>query len=249
MLLPLDSRPLALSGPSRAALLAAAAALAWLAAGSATVAAGVPAAAFADGPGLAAVAAFAVSMSVTPGPNNLMVTASAATFGLRRTLPHVLGISAGFPAMILAVGLGLGGLFASFPALHQVLKAAGAVYLLRLAWRIATAERAAADGEPDRPRRSRPLTFLQAALFQWVNPKAWVIAVGAVTTYTTVGGDPLAEIGLVAAIFLLLSFPCVGVWALFGAALGRVLKTRRALRAFNLAMAALLALSLVPLVL
>lgn len=181
---------------------------------------------------------FCFSTSITPGPNVIMVTASGATYGFRPTLPHLLGIALGFPVMVLAVGLGLGAVFQSLPVLHDGLKVVGSAYLLYLAWRIATAERPKA-GVPG----GRPLTFLQAAAFQWVNPKAWVIAVGAVSAFSTLELSPLANAALIAVAFGAMAFPCSAVWAGFGTAIGRLLTSDRALRAFNLTMGALTALS------
>ena len=183
---------------------------------------------------------FCFSTSITPGPNVIMVTASGATYGFRPTLPHLLGIALGFPVMVLAVGLGLGAVFQSAPALHDGLKVVGSAYLLYLAWRIATAER---------PREGkaggRPLTFLQAAAFQWVNPKAWVIGVSAVSAFSTLELSPLANAAIIALVFGAMAFPCSAVWAGFGTAIGRLLTSPRALRGFNLAMGALTALSVV----
>ncbi|MFC4353079.1 LysE family translocator [Fodinicurvata halophila] len=188
------------------------------------------------------IAAFALVATITPGPNNIMVTASGVNYGYRRTLPHILGISIGFPVMVLAVGLGLGGLFRAVPALHDILKIAGIAYLLWLAWRIATTRR---QGEASsRP----PLTFLQAAAFQWVNPKAWMMATGAVAAYTTGGDSVFAEVLLITALFALVAFPCVSAWTLLGSALGRFLAEGRRLQLFNIAMAALLVLSILPVV-
>ncbi len=188
---------------------------------------------------------FAVSTAVTPGPNNVMVTASAANFGFRRTLPHMAGIALGFPVMVLAIGFGLGAAFERYPSVHQTMQWLGTAYLLFLAWRIATA---ATAGENGTKAPGRPLTFLQAALFQWVNAKAWIIAVGAVSTYTTVGGSPLVETPLIAAVFGLVAAPSIALWAGFGLGVGRLLRSPRAFRAFNVTMAALLVASLVPLV-
>jgi threonine/homoserine/homoserine lactone efflux protein len=185
---------------------------------------------------------FAVVTTATPGPNNVMLTASGANFGFWRTLPHMLGIATGFPVMVVAIGWGLGELFHAFPALHEVLKYVGAAYLLFLAWKIATAGRVGTVQS-----RGRPLTFLQAAAFQWVNPKGWMMALGAISAYTTVGGNPFLETLVIAAIFATVAMPCIGVWALFGAAIGRLLRSEAWLRAFNWAMAALLVASLAPL--
>jgi threonine/homoserine/homoserine lactone efflux protein len=187
---------------------------------------------------------FALSMSITPGPNNVMVTASAANFGFRRSVPHMLGVTLGFPVMILALSLGFARMFQAHPQVHQAMKYIGAAYLLYLAWRIARA----GDGGGGSDGKARPIGFVEAALFQWINPKAWIIAVGALTTYTTVGGSVLGEAGLIAAVFIVTCFPSLALWALFGAGLGHWLESPRARRAFNWTMAGLLVLSLVPVV-
>jgi threonine/homoserine/homoserine lactone efflux protein len=186
---------------------------------------------------------FTVSMSLTPGPNNVMVTASAANFGFRRTIPHMLGVAFGFPLMLLPLALGFGAVLAAYPQIHRALHWFGIAYLAWLAWRIATAGRAGPAA------RARPLTALEAALFQWINGKAWVIAVGAITTYTTVGGDLLLESAAIAALFIPVCLAALSIWAGFGTAIAGWLRSAAALRAFNIAMALLLVASLVPLVL
>jgi threonine/homoserine/homoserine lactone efflux protein len=184
---------------------------------------------------------FAVATAITPGPNNIMLTASGANFGFRRTLPHMLGVAIGFTIMVLAIGLGLSEIFECFPLIHEVLRCGGGAYLLFLAYRIATA----APTTPDAAQPTgRPLTFLQAALFQWINPKSWMMAVGAISAYTTVGGNLLLESVLIALIFGAIGLPSTALWAGLGVAIGRVLQTRWALRAFNIAMALLLVASL-----
>ncbi len=189
---------------------------------------------------LAPLFTFCFSAAVTPGPNNIMLTASGATFGFKRTIPHLLGISLGFPAMVLAIGLGLGAIFEQFPVLHEVLKLVGAAYLLYLAWRVATNER------PSEGRTGgKPLTFLQAAAFQWVNPKAWVIGVGAVAAFSSLELSPLANTLMIAGAFFAATFPSTALWAAFGTAIGRLLSSRRALRTFNLSLGAVTALSVV----
>ncbi len=193
-----------------------------------------------SGTTVAALAAYAFVTSITPGPNNLMLLASGTNFGLRRTLPHLLGISLGFGVMVFGVGLGLTGLFLAFPPLYLAMKVVGAAYLVWLAWRIATA--AAPMGES---KRRRPMSFLGAAAFQWVNPKAWIMAVGAISNYAPAeaGASSLAVIALV---YALVNAPSVAVWAAFGAALRNWLIHPRRLRIFNIAMAILLLASLYP---
>ena len=184
---------------------------------------------------------FAAAMTLTPGPNVVLVTASGASFGFRRTVPQMLGITLGFALMVVAAGLGIAGVVRAAPGLHTALKWIGAAYLAYLAWRIAHAP--APGGSPG---RARPISFLEAWLFTCVNPKAWVAAFGGLAAFTTVGGELWREIVLITAVlaaFCLLS--CV-VWTAFGAAIGRRLATRRARLAFNRTMAVLLVVSLVP---
>lgn len=187
-----------------------------------------------------AFALFALVISITPGPNNTMVLASGANFGLRRTIPHLLGIDLGFAVMIVAVGSGIGRLFAALPALQAGLRYVGALYLIYLAWKIAS------SGSPDtRGSRAKPLGFLQAASFQWVNPKGWIAATGAVATYTPTTGY-FANLVTVAAAFALVMGPCITLWAAAGTSLRRLLSKPTYLRTFNLIMAALLVASLYP---
>jgi threonine/homoserine/homoserine lactone efflux protein len=187
---------------------------------------------------------FAVVSSITPGPNNLMLLASGVNFGFRSTVPHMLGISVGFLALTLSIGFGLAEMFSRLPWLYGILKWAGAVYLLYLAWRIAT------SGPPDEAnfnvRSTKPMSFWQAAAFQWVNPKAWVMTVSTFSTYVPGSSGP-AVIITVAALFALISFPSVGIWTLFGSGLRRFLQVRRNLIIFNYGMAIALVLSLYPL--
>ncbi|MHA6493658.1 LysE family translocator [Pseudomonas borbori] len=190
---------------------------------------------------LIAFIAFAFVTSVTPGPNNMMLLASGLNFGLRRSLPHMLGISLGFMVLVMAVGLGLGQLFEQVPLLYSILRYVGAAYLLYLAWKIANA------GAPDTQagERGKPFSFLQAAAFQWVNPKAWVMAIGAITTYTP-QENFLVNVLLIATLFALVNCPSVGLWTVAGSLLRNWLKNPRVLRGFNIGMALLLVSSLYP---
>ncbi|MCD0504829.1 LysE family translocator [Bordetella petrii] len=189
---------------------------------------------------LGPLALFALVSSITPGPNNIMLASSGLTFGFRRTIPHMLGVNLGFTLMLVLVGLGLGTAFQQFPWLYTVLKYAGALYLLYLAWKIAM------SGPMDRGSpRGQPLTFLQAALFQWVNPKAWVMAVGVIATYTPQAGF-YWNLALAALVCCLVNLPSIGAWAAFGAALQKLLHRPMAIRLFNIGMALLLVASLYP---
>lgn len=187
---------------------------------------------------------FAFVTSVTPGPNNLMLLASGANFGFRASIPHILGISIGFLIMVIVVGLGLAEVFARYPTSYTAMKWIGVGYLLYLAWKIATTD--APSKASTKQGRSRPLSFFGAATFQWVNPKAWIMAVGAFSTYvpTTPG---FALIVGVAVLFAMINAPSVAVWALFGSGMRSLLQNPRYRRAFNFGMAALLVGSLLPL--
>lgn len=192
---------------------------------------------------LLAFCAFATITSITPGPNNIMMLASGVHHGFVRSLPHLAGISLGFSFMVLAMGLGLHAVFVAVPVLQSVLKYLGAAYLLWLAWQLATST----------PMRSspttvaKPITFWGAAAFQWVNPKAWVMALGAVTTYLPQSFHPL-DAALLAGVFGAVNLPCVALWAAFGTAMRRVLQNPSSVRVFNIVTASLLVLSLLPIV-
>ena len=185
------------------------------------------------------LALFAFVSSITPGPNNMMLMASGANFGFRRTIPHMLGIGVGFTVMIVLVGLGLMQLFDALPVLHDILTVIGVAYLVWLAWKIAHADMPTTDGG-----RGRPMTFLQAALFQWVNPKAWQMGLTAITLYAP--DRSWQAVALVAVFFGTINLPSVSTWTVLGQQLRRILSSRRRLQVFNWSMAALLLASLIP---
>ena len=192
---------------------------------------------------LTALTMFALATSITPGPNNMMLMASGANFGLRRTLPHWAGVVVGFTGLLLACGLGLGGLFLRYPVLHDILKWAGAAYLVYLAGKIAmsksisTAKAGAA---------AKPMTFAAAVAFQLVNVKAWAMAVGGATTYVP-QDHYLGNLVVAAVVFALINAPCVALWLSCGVVLRRSLERPAILRTFNIVMAVLLVASLYPL--
>ena len=184
---------------------------------------------------------FAVVSSVTPGTNNFMVLASGVNFGFRRTIPHMMGVAIGFAVLVLAVGFGLGALLKTFPALHTALKVAGGAYLLYLAWKIGTTRSLSGRGEG----AAAPMTFMQAAAFQWVNPKAWVLALTAIAVYA-MPDAPLTSIGLVIAIFTVIIPPTLALWTVFGTGLRNWLADPVRLKWFNIGMGVLLAATLWP---
>jgi threonine/homoserine/homoserine lactone efflux protein len=181
---------------------------------------------------------FAFSMTATPGPNNMMLTASGANYGFVRTLPHMLGISMGVMVLMGAVALGLGALFEQWPPLQQGLKVAGSAYLLWLAYKIATAPPPNQRGPGE---DARPLTFWQAAAFQFANPKAWVMAISGIASFTLSGDAFLVSAMAIILVMGLISLPSISLWAGFGVALGRLMKTPRHWRVFNAVMGLLTA--------
>ncbi|WP_371168480.1 LysE family translocator [Aliiroseovarius sp. 2305UL8-7] len=190
---------------------------------------------------LSAFVAFAFVSSITPGPNNLMLMASGANFGFRRSIPHMLGIGIGFTFMIVLVGAGLMTLFDLYPVSYTILKTGSVVYLLWLAWKIARAS------EPGTGKTGgHPMTFLQAAAFQWVNPKAWAMALTAISVYAP-ARDMFAVL-LVALIFGAVNLPSVSVWTILGQKIRVILTNSARLRAFNVTMAVLLVATLFPVI-
>ncbi|ARU00315.1 LysE family translocator [Yoonia vestfoldensis] len=193
---------------------------------------------------LIALVGFAFASSVTPGPNNVMLMASGANYGLRRTVPHMLGISMGHAFMVFMVGVVLLGVFLAYPALNILLKIVSAAYMLWLAWKIANAV------PPEMKQvTGKPFTFLQAAAFQWVNPKAWFMATTAISAYAPQDRGLVLGSLMVAGIFATTNLPAVTIWAWIGVQLRRWLGTARRLRVFNISMALLLVASLWPMLL
>jgi threonine/homoserine/homoserine lactone efflux protein len=189
---------------------------------------------------LLAFVVFAAVMFFTPGPNNIMVLSSGLTYGFRRTMPHILGITFGFAFMVGAVGLGFGTVFLAFPVLQTILKYAGAGYLVYLAAAIAM------SGPPKPGEAGKgPMTFFGAAMFQWVNVKGWVMVIGTITAYAAIARFPW-NIAIQTALSLLLGVVSTSVWTLFGSALRPILTSERTVRAFNVIMALFLLASLYP---
>ncbi len=188
---------------------------------------------------LTALVLFAFVSSITPGPNNLMLMASGANFGFARTIPHMLGISVGFVVLLVLVGIGLAQVFERYPVTYFILKVVSVIYLLYLAWRIATA----APIEESQSK-GKPMTFLQAALFQWVNPKAWSMALTVIAVYAP--DTTLRALAVIGAIFATVNLPSVTFWTVLGRGMARLLTNPRRLVVFNWLMATLLVASLYP---
>ena len=191
---------------------------------------------------LFALSLFAAATLFTPGPNNLMLMTSGANFGLRRTLPHLTGVAFGFPLMVVPVGLGVMQLFDRWPPAYAILKGLSVAYLLWLAWKIAHAA-----PPPDAQSDARPFTFVQAAGFQWVNPKAWSMALGAITLYAA--ARDLPSILWIAGTFAALGTVSALTWVTLGTGVRRLLADPRRLRVFNRTMAVLLLGSMIPVLL
>ncbi len=188
---------------------------------------------------IAALGLFAFVSSITPGPNNLMLMASGANFGFRRTLPHMLGVNLGFILMIFLVGMGLIKIFDLYPISYTILKIFSVVYLSYLAYKIATA-----TPPKDAEKQGKPFTFLQAAAFQWVNPKAWVMSMGAITLFAA--SKELSAILMLVLVFGIVNLPSISGWTILGQQMRHWLDSPKRLRIFNYSMAALLIASLLP---
>ncbi|WP_395450883.1 LysE family translocator [Aminobacter sp. UC22_36] len=188
-----------------------------------------------------ALLVYAFVTSITPGPNNFMLLASGVNFGFVKTIPHMLGIGFGFLSLLLGVGFGLGAVLTAFPGLHLVLKITGGAYLLYLAWRIGMSRSLGKDGDA----KARPMSFLEASAFQWINPKAWVMAVTAMALYTSTEA-PFLSVLIISGAFALVNLPSVSTWAGFGMALRGFLADPVRLKWFNIAMGVLLAATLWP---
>jgi threonine/homoserine/homoserine lactone efflux protein len=198
---------------------------------------------------LLALSVFAAVSSGTPGPNNLMILTSGVNFGMKRSIPHLMGITLGFCFMIFCVGMGLQTMFTVVPQLETILRYAGTVYLLWLAWKIAHSAPPSSSAGED--ASAKPMGFWAATAFQWVNPKAWFMAISAITTYASSasGGSKLSQVLLVVLIFGAINLPLVACWGWFGSAMRRFLQDAKNLKMFNVTMAVLLIASLYPIVL
>ena len=194
----------------------------------------------------AALAVFALVSSITPGPNNLMLMASGINFGLTRTIPHMLGVAMGFTLMIILIGLGVMKIIDAIPGSTSVITIVSGLYLLYMAWKIATTDTSPAENA-EAENTSKPFTFLQAALFQWVNPKAWTMALTAISAYAPKSQGWVGVV-VVAGVFGIINLPVTATWAVMGAKLRYFLSDPVRLRAFNIIAALLLVASIYPMV-
>lgn len=184
---------------------------------------------------------FAIVSTITPGPNNGMLMASGLNHGVKLSIPHFLGIITGFPLMVLAVGLGVASIFENYPILNLILKIIGSAYLSFLAYKIGTT-----TSLQNSTNSNEPFTFIQAALFQWINPKAWVMATSAMVTYTVSSEAYLNQVVLISLIFFLFGSPCIFLWLWFGNSLKKIIKNSDLFKTLNIFVALLLASTLVP---
>lgn len=191
---------------------------------------------------LIALCLFALVSSITPGPNNLMLMTSGVNFGFQRTIPHMLGVAIGFTLMVALVGIGLVQVFDVYPISYDLLKVCSVLYLLFLAYKIANAAAPQSSGKAS----GKPFTFIQAALFQWVNPKAWTMALTASAVYSPT--HTITASAAVALVFGVVNLPAVSLWALLGTRVRNLLTNKRRLNMFNYTMAFLLVLSLFPVI-
>jgi len=187
---------------------------------------------------------FAAVMSITPGPNNLMVAASGVNFGFRRTIPHMIGVAVGFPVLLMAVGFGLGAVILSHPLLQMTLKYGGCSYLFYTAYKLATTTTV-----KDLDAPLKPLSFIEAAAFQWINPKAWVMGISMMAIFNNLGLDRTMQITFLSGLLGGMGGIAVMIWTAFGALISERLQVPRTLRLFNVTMAVLLVASLVPVLL
>jgi len=192
---------------------------------------------------LLSITTFTLSTVMTPGPNNIMLLSSGLTFGYKKTLPHIFGVMFGFAFMVVLVGLGMGVVFEQYPFIFSVLKVIGILYLFWMAYKIATS---AQGYEVESSKKSKPFTFFQAAAFQWVNPKAWIMAITAISVFVTSKEQSLTQVFIIAFIYLLSGVISTNSWALGGVLLKKVIKNEKSVKRFNIAMAILLVASIIP---
>jgi len=191
------------------------------------------------------IATFTLSTSISPGPNNIMLLSSGLTFGYKKTIPHMTGVFFGFPLMVLIVGLGMGALFEKFPLVLSVLKFVGILYLFWMAYKIAN-NTSSYDVEEN--SESKPFSFMQAAMFQWVNPKAWIMAITSISVFVTSNEHGLSQIIIISIIYFLSGCVSCNTWAFGGTILKKFIKSEKSVQRLNILMAILLVASVLPII-
>lgn len=188
------------------------------------------------------IISFGLVTGLTPGPNNTLLMISGANFGMRATVPHLAGVIFGFPTMVFTVGMGLVQFFSAYPLLHTILRIACVLWILWLAVRLIGSRKKDADSA----EIGQPISFFAAAAFQWINPKAWIMAVGSIALFVPVGTDTLIGVARVTLGFFLVAIPSSLTWCIFGAVIATYLSTDFRVRVFNIIMTLLLIISIVP---
>jgi threonine/homoserine/homoserine lactone efflux protein len=191
---------------------------------------------------LISIVSFTLATVLTPGPNNIMMLSSGLTFGYKKTIPHMIGVAIGFPLMVIAVGLGIGVMFESFPIVYKVLKYIGISYLLWMAYKIATSN----DSYENKTQNTKPFTFIQAALFQWLNPKAWIMAISSTTSFIVSNHNTTLQVLIIAFIYFLSGIISTNTWTLGGVFLNKFIKNKNSVKIFNITMALFIVLSVIP---
>ena len=189
------------------------------------------------------IVSFTLATVLTPGPNNIMMLSSGLNFGYKRTLPHMMGVAFGFAFMVVCVGMGINIIFEAYPFVYDIMKVIGFIYILWMAWQIANSS---VDIKED--KNNKPFTFIQIVLFQWINPKAWIMAITAISSFTVANHDMFTQVLVIAFIYLLSGFISTNTWTLGGVFLKKLLKNKKAVKIFNISMALLLVASILPVI-
>ena len=187
------------------------------------------------------IVSFTLATVMTPGPNNIMMLSSGLNFGYKRTLPHMMGVAFGFAFMVVCVGMGINIIFDAFPLVYDIMKVVGFIYILWMAWQIANSSMDIKEN-----KNNKPFTFIQIVLFQWVNPKAWIMAVTAISSFTLPNQDMFMQVLVIAFIYLLSGFISTNTWTLGGVFLKKLLKNKKTVKIFNISMSLLLVASILP---
>ena len=192
---------------------------------------------------LVSIASFTLATVMTPGPNNIMMLSSGLNFGYKKSIPHMLGVALGFPIMVICVGMGINIIFKIFPLAYDIMKIIGFIYLIWMAWQIANSSVEIKENEN---KNNKPFTFIQIVLFQWINPKAWIMAVTAISSFTVPNEDIFMQVIVIAFIYLLSGLISTNTWTLGGVFIKKLLKNKKTVRIFNITMAILLVMSIIP---